>query len=511
MKGNTLKKLGFGTIAAAMAGSMLAGCSSNGDGSAAPPQQPAANQPAGPLTIKMTLNFDGKEVPKKDNEVELAIEKYTNTKLELTHISSNDFCTKLPVMIASGDLPQVIASCGAPSQSYLISAAQGGTFWDITNIIKEFKNLSSMPKIVYDNVSIDGKLYGVPRFRPVARYTTAYRKDWADALGIKEPKTLDDYYNMLKAFTENDPDKNGKKDTYGITAMIQNTAFSPDFGLMFGAPNNWGEKDGKFIKAEETPEYLEGLKFTKRLYDEGLLNKDFATIDRGKFEGDLENGKAGAISATTNTVLAYQTRVQKQNPNGNLDFFSVLEGPKGKRVQADRGSNGILMFPKAAVKTEAELRQLLAFFDKLADKEMADLLEWGVKGKHYDIKDGKPVRTNQELYDNEVSFPYKLPLRAVPLDDIKTQGDLDPISKKVLEIEKDNEKYAVKDPAMVLISDTWNQKGAELLQILNDAKVKFVMGKIDEAGWQKAVEQYKKAGGDKVAEEYAAAAAKAKK
>lgn len=508
MRKRTMKKLGLGVIATAVSGSLLAGCGSDGSKDAAPSSQPADK----PLTIKMTLNFDGKEVPQKDNEVEKAIEKYTNTNLELTHMASNDFCTKLPVMIASGDLPQVIPSCGAPNQSYLLSAAQGGTFWDITELIKQYKNLSSMPKLVYENVSIDGKLYGIPRFRPLARYTFVYRKDWADALGLQTPKTLDEFYSMLKAFTENDPDKNGKKDTYGISAMIINTAFNPDFGLMFGAPNNWGEKDGKFVKAEETPEYLEGLKFTKRLYDEGLLNKDFASVDRGKFEGDmLDNGKAGAMNATTNNVLAFQARLQKQNPNGQIDFFSVLEGPDGKRVQADRGSNGILMFPKASVRTEAELKQLLAFFDKLAEKEMADLLEWGILGKHYELKDGKPVRTNQEQFDNEVSFPYKWPLRAVPLDNIKTQGDLDPISKKVLQVEKDNEQYAVKDPTMVLVSETWNQKGAELLQILNDAKVKFVMGKIDEAGWQKAVEQYKKAGGDKVAEEYAAAAAKAKK
>ena len=496
----------LGALALILTGSLLAGCGSKENSADSSSSAASSDQP---LKIKMTLNFDGKEVPSKDNEVEKAIEQYTNTDLDITHISSNDFCTKLPVMIASGELPQVLASCGAPNQSYLITAAQNGALWDITDLIKEYKNLSSMPQLVYDNVSIDGRLYGIPRFRPVSRYTSVFRQDWLDNLGIQPPQTIDEMYEVLKAFTEQDPDQNGKKDTIGLTAMISNTSLSFDLGVAFGAPNNWGEVDGKFVKAEETPEYLNYLKFMRKLFEEGLMNKDFATIDVGQNEGNLENGKAGVINATTNNVLGFQTRVEKVNPDAKLNFVSALEGPNGRRVAADRGSNGILMFPQSSVKSEAELKQLLTFFDKLADKPMADLMYWGIEGKHYELKDGKPVRTNQEQYDNEVSFPYNKPLVTVPLTEIKTPGDLDPISEKVLQVEKDNEQYAIKDPTMSLVSDTWAERGAELTQILLDAKVQFIMGKIDENEWKRQVEKFKQSGGDKVAEEYAQAFAKA--
>ncbi|MGF7029161.1 hypothetical protein J2T17_000066 [Paenibacillus mucilaginosus] len=65
------------------------------------------------------------------------------------------------------------------------------------------------------------------------------------------------------------------------------------------------------------------------------------------------------------------------------------------------------------MKTEAELEQLLSFFEKLAEKEKADLLEWGIAGKHCEVKDGKAVRTNQEAFDIVIGFPYKLPLGTV--------------------------------------------------------------------------------------------------
>lgn len=510
MKSGKLKLWGLRIASLVLAGSLLAGCSSTNETSTGDADSQAGAASNQPVKIKMTLNFDGKEVPAKDNDVVKAMEQYTNTSLAITHISSNDFCTKLPVMIASGELPQVLASCGAPNQSYLITAAKNDVFWDLTDIIKDYKNLSSMPEVVYKNVSIEGRLYGIPRFRPISRYTFVYRQDWLDNLGLQPPTTIDDFYNMLKAFTENDPDKNGKNDTIGATLMINNSSLSSDLGVAFGAPNNWGVQDGKFVKAETTPEYLEGLKFLKKLYDDGLINKDFASIDTGQYEGNLENGKAGVINASTNNVLGYQSRIESANPNAKLDFGVVLEGPQGKRISGDRGSNGILMFPKSSVKTEADLRALLTFFDKMSDKEMADLMEWGIQGKHYDIKDGKAVRTNQDTYDNEVGFPYNKPLVTVPLAAIKTPGDLDPISKKVFEVQNLNEKYAVSDPTMSIVSDTWAELGAELTQILVDAKVKFIMGKIDEAGWNQQIDKFKKAGGDKVADEYAAALAKTK-
>jgi putative aldouronate transport system substrate-binding protein len=509
MKSNQIQKLGALTAAAVITSSLLAACSSNGSNSAAPANNAAQGNE--PLPIKISLNFDGKDIPQPGNAAQQAIEKYTNTKLSMNLISSNDFCSKLPVMIASGDLPQILASCGAPNQSYLISAAQNGAFWDIGPYIKDYKNLSQMSQQVYDNVKIDGKLYGVPRYRPFARYAFTYRKDWLTNVGLQQPKTIDDLYNMFKAFTNNDPDKNGVNDTYGLTMMIKNDSLRPDFGVAFGSPYLWGMKDGKFIRAEETPEYLEGLKFTKKLYDEKLINQDFASVDVPKFEGNLENAKSGAINEATNKILTFETRVKSHNPNAVMDAFSLIEGPSGKKIAGERGSNGILMFPKSSVKTEADLKQLLGFIDKLSDKPMADLLEWGIQGKHYDLKDGKAVRTNQDAFDNEVGFPYKFPLETIPVTQIRTEGVLDPMTKLQLQLETDNDKYAVLDPTMVLISATWSQKGQELMQILTDAKVKYIMGKIDENGWKAAIEKYKSAGGDQTAKEYADAYAKIQK
>ncbi|MNP72733.1 Lipoprotein LipO precursor [compost metagenome] len=78
-------------------------------------------------------------------------------------------------------------------------------------------------------------------------------------------------------------------------------------------------------------------------------------------------------------------------------------------------------------------------------------------------------------------------------------------------IVSENDKYAVANPALTLISATYTERGSELEQLITDAETKFIMGKIDEAGWKAEVEKWKKNGGDKMMEEYKASFQKGKK
>ena len=42
------------------------------------------------------------------------------------------------------------------------------------------------------------------------------RKDWLEKLGLEEPKTVDELYNVLVTFRDKDPNGNGKKMKYLI-------------------------------------------------------------------------------------------------------------------------------------------------------------------------------------------------------------------------------------------------------------------------------------------------------
>ncbi|MNC33072.1 Lipoprotein LipO precursor [compost metagenome] len=108
----------------------------------------------------------------------------------------------------------VITDMKTPS---FLNAARAGQFWEVGPYLKDYPNIEkAIDPLVKTNTSIDGKIYGIARTRNVARVGLLIRQDWLDSLGLKMPQTMDEIYTVAKAFTEKDPDKNGKNDTYGI-------------------------------------------------------------------------------------------------------------------------------------------------------------------------------------------------------------------------------------------------------------------------------------------------------
>lgn len=454
----------------------------------------------GPLEISIMMHFDGLEFPQKGNEVEKAIEEYTNTKLDIQAAPGATVAEKLPAIVASGEMPMVIGTSWF-RDPYMINAFRGDVFWEIGPYLDQFPNLSSINPIIYDNISLDGKIYGLPRERPLARDVYIYRKDWLDNLGMEEPETVDEFYEMLHAFTFNDPDQNGADDTYGLN--ISGGGFVDKIVPVFGAPTVWDIRDGKFIHAATTPEYLEGLKFFKKLYDDKLITQDFAVVERSQWEEAFSLGKVGVHPDTSNAVVRMYNRIRENDPNVELGAFSLLEGPYGKRVRAEGGHNGIFVFPKSSIKTEAELLEVLGFFEKLQEEPMHTLFRWGIEGKHYDLVDGKPVPIEGSDVQNEVIVPYRLPLGIVLAEKNSLEGDLSPLEILELEIPNENEQYAIHNPAINLISETQAERGSQLNTIISDANIKFIMGQIDEEGWKSEIEKWRSGGGDQIAEEFA--------
>ncbi|WP_347835768.1 hypothetical protein [Gracilibacillus sp. JCM 18860] len=88
-----------------------------------------------------------------------------------------------------------------------------------------------------------GELYTLYQGRPLSRQGIIYRKDWAENLGLEAPTTTDEFMEMVRAFTEDDPDGNGKDDTFGLTdrSDLIYGAFKT-VSSWFGTPNYWGEK-----------------------------------------------------------------------------------------------------------------------------------------------------------------------------------------------------------------------------------------------------------------------------
>ncbi|MCZ8513832.1 extracellular solute-binding protein [Paenibacillus filicis] len=477
----------------------LAACGGGAGGKNAAP----AKEDAGPTNISIAMTQVG-DIPAKDNEVQQLIEKYTNTKLDIQWIPNAAYNDKVNVMIASNDLPKMLKVQYNPN---IVSSLRSDQFWEVGPYLKDYKNLSAQNKLFYDNISVDGKIYGVPNFSDMGRASVVYRKDWLDALGLKLPTTIDEWYNVTKSMTLNDPDKNGKNDTYGLMLFKKYNegaySLTTRLATSLGAPNKWAvDKDSNFTPEFMTKEYNDVLKLFKRLYDEKLINQDFAVFDSTEADKLFDSGRAGLKVAVAQTGKSQADRLSKNDPKAVVDV-EPIKGPQGIRVSGEPGNSGFYVFPKSSVKTEAELRKLLAFEDKMMDPDAATLLMRGVENKHYvKTSDNKTEYKDFTAFQREVkpyrdNFPYVEGFNVLPLKDT-------PIGEKGVNIAKENNKYIVPNPALTLTSATYNDRGSEIDQMIADAQTNFIMGKIDDAAYQGEIDKWKKAGGDKIMAEYKA-------
>ncbi|MBM0065560.1 extracellular solute-binding protein [Alkalicoccobacillus gibsonii] len=476
----------------------LVGCSQNESASEGGNSN-ASQGESKPISIMAVLHTP--EVP--DKKIQNMIEENTDTTLDIQWVPQNNYEERLNAAFATGTLPQVIYVSG-PEMFY--EALRDDQFWEIGPYLDEFENLKNLKPDVLSNMEFEGKLYSIYQGRPLSRQGIIYRKDWADELGLEAPTTTDEVYEMLRAFTEDDPDGNGRDDTFGLTDRneLQYGAFK-SVASWFGTPNQWGEKDGKITPEFMFDEYKETLDFFRDLHENGYINQDFPVTSKTDQQDLLKTGKAGMYIGSMGDVETLYRDATDLNPDVEFDVHNYVEGPDGEYgIWSIPGYSRMLLFPRSSVETEEELKHILNFYDQMMDPENMNLMTWGVEGEHYEIEDGKAqsIADNQQANDREVK-----PYLSLEIGEPETTGKYEGLSKyepktKATELEKDNEDYLIPDLSVGLVSDTYVQNGDRLQGIIDDATYKYMLGQIDEAGFDSAVDNWLNQGGQDMIDEY---------
>lgn len=467
----------------------------------------AVVEPEAPTEIKIMLPLNMTETP--PDTIKNELEKLTNTKLTYQFFPADSYEEKLNTSFATGSLAQVTYLKNQATFVQMKESIKDGQFWEIGPYLSEFPNLNKLKPEILNNTKVDGKLYSLYIGRPLARQGIIYRKDWADKLGLSAPANLDELYEMAKAFTEKDPDGNGVADTTGV--VDRNELYYGAFKTIsawFGTPNTWGEKDGQLAPEFAFSQYVDTMDFFKKLRDGGYMNQDFAATSKTDAVNMFTSGKAGLyIGGSMQDIDSLNKDLIKNVPDAVLDTHSMVAGPDGKFAQwMIPGYNNVALFPKSAVKDEAELKKILGFFDKMMTPEVANLMYWGIEGTHYTVVDGKAKPgDDKQLIERDVKG-YKDSV----IGEAETNGMYQPYNVlpgriHAEELVLENVKVGVADPTAALDSATYVEKGVELQQIITDATYKYIYGQLDKAGFDKEVENWKSRGGTQIIEEYNAA------
>ena len=466
-------------------------------------------------TVNVMAPFLEAQPPSADGAVQKKLEELTGKDVNITWAPNASYEDKTNITLASSEIPHVMVIQGKTPG--FVKNAEAGAFWDLTDKLDDYPNLKTTFPDIQQNASINGKVYGVFRGRAPMRAAVMFRQDWLDKLGLQPPKTTEDLYKVAKAFTEQDPDGNGQDDTWGITipkwgALGTNSPYDL-IEEWYGAGNRWTEKDGKLVPSFETEEFLEANRFVKKMVDEKLINPDFATFDGTKWNEPFFNGKGGIIVDVDSRVSVLINLFKQADPNNfqnKVGFVGNLEGPDGElHAHPTDGYSGFLAIPKSSVRTEAELKTVLEFLNTMNGKDVAVLLNNGIEGVNFTVEDGKAATIKPETEDGKaVTTDIKsyaqlgMNVAGNTFYPVKQPSEYEQqVFDKRTEVMAEDLKSAVYNPAAPYVSATYVAKGAQLDNIVADARIKYLAGQIDEQGLKDAIKLWNTSGGDKVKEE----------
>lgn len=229
--------------------------------------------------------------------------------------------TKWNTAIASGSIPDVaIMTNGSVYQSLV----EGGLCADMTQIFDQYADPEYIKKIVTDDVKrqmmFDGVLRGIAM--PGAGYysTLLYvRQDWLDKLNLKAPTTIDEVILTAKAFQEA---KLGGNDTIGILFSDSNgnsTGRWDGFFNAYGAYlNYWVKTDNGLAYSELQPAMKDALLSMQSIYEQGIMNKDFATVTEDLAQEYVSSGKVGILYAKSWLDSTALTALYENDPNAKF-------------------------------------------------------------------------------------------------------------------------------------------------------------------------------------------------
>ncbi|MCL6456640.1 MAG: extracellular solute-binding protein [Gorillibacterium sp.] len=388
-------------------------CSNSGAGNTANPEEtqlsdseetPTEKQAEPPtVTILMKKATDFPE----DNLVIQEIRKRTGVNVQVQSVAEADYGNRLNTSIVSGNAPDIFEI----SKASLKEMAENGVIMPLNDVLKSNGSnmLANKGEYMKGPVTIDGQIYGIP-YGWSSGNALAIRKDWLDNLGLKVPTTLEEYEQVLRAFVNDDPDGNKLNDTIGL-------------GLTFGANQTWTHLftafgipmtrqvlvDDKVVPWMLAPGYLDAIKYMNKLYKEGLIDPEFATVPATQSYEKLWNGKVGAYSFNPDGITQNWLSRYVEDPSPEF-VYTVIKGPNGQGGYLNpvlEDSAPYTVISSKAKNPEAAMKVL----DFLVSEEDYTLTWAGLEGVHYKKNDkGEfewiPPYDDAEKLRNEGGYVY---------------------------------------------------------------------------------------------------------
>ncbi len=331
-----------------------------------------------------------------------------NLNLVMLPVTANDRDVRIQAAGAANNLPDLFFV----SRNVLANLVRQGL---VAQVDDYFDKMPNRTPIMYDenakvHATIDGHVYGFASAGDVPRnYGLLIRKDWLDNLGLEVPTTIDEFIEVARAFTYDDPDGNGKDDTYGYGAYVDSNPtlkgypghrLWPIMGA-FGVEGLWSFERETLGLNIYKPEFYDFMVCFKAMCDEGIIDPNWLSYKTDDFRAAWKQGRFGMMFEQ-NSAFASESNYAPFDanfPDGEWIVAGALEGPGG---HASLGANDISYRIYAVSQKAADagkLDKICELLDWMSSDEGYFLLGWGVEGVNY-VFDENGVPVVGELGEN---------------------------------------------------------------------------------------------------------------
>lgn len=411
-------------LVSAMVAGMLAGCgsdrgsskggSSTETGSAA--EASSSGETAddaddkSPITFEY-FNADGKN-GNWDNPVAKAITEATGVTLDVSYpvASQGDAKEDVALMIANDEYPDMIYAKGSATDLY-----QAGALIDMTDLIEKYgPNIKKMYGAEMEKLKWSQDDPGIYQlsYAGVNQKTLttggSCQIQWAALKenDYKYPKTLDEYEKMIKSYLAAHPKTEDGLDMIGITMSASDWHWMITLGNPAGLIADASPDNGQWIIDDEynvhykhvTDEEKEYFKWLCRMYNEGILDPNFATQTDDDYIAKVASGRVVAI---TDAEWHYSQCEATLVADGKVDQTYVGLPVTLREDQVEKA----LLYQGTTVgwgigitKSCEDPVRAIKFLDYLCSDEGQILYHWGIEGENYFLDDdGQPYRTDEEV------------------------------------------------------------------------------------------------------------------
>jgi putative aldouronate transport system substrate-binding protein len=424
---------------------------------------------------------------------------------------------QLNIKVAGGDIPDVIFRTNIAGtkdyvkQGILAEVPYSSIKQYAPNLFQAMKDFGT---VVFLSAYVDGKNYGVPIVNETQTFpfTDGIRTDWMEAVGITDmPETVEDLGTIFKRFTENDPDGNGKDDTYGFSVRAKDSLelIFPNIWGAFGVlPGGWMKQPDNTVKYGATTDNLRGaLEILNEWYEAGYMDPEFITTDWALLKEKWNNGLIGYIPCSTWYRLMptgeNYDQLKAVNPDAGIGMVPAVTGPEGSYGYLGWGkATGSWAFGIHLENNMDKMNKIISVIDKVStDPEVHGNLYYGKEGEHWQRGESGAAEFIPPYNETQKRGPLGTFFHFVSAPPMSVQKqfwreDYDSLTQFARDRNFEPEKQYT---WLVQLSTETNQLLVDLQPMYREWIVQFITGEKDlSSDWNAYIEEIMDAGFDQI-------------